>query len=241
MGRGKVHQRIGGDNGITVECPAAHGGGAMSYVYVGEGDVTAPLHKRAEELASDSVGETSADGAALGDRLLVSRVQQGDVPAFNALVQRYSRRAFIVARRILGDADDAEDLVQDAFIRALERISTFDTDREFAPWFFRLLTNLGLNARKSRALRRMEAEPPEVVSNDDGPDRLAERSEMRERFDVALAGLPARQRLIVSLYEVDGLPTGEIARMLEVTQETVRWHLHQARQTLRAALRALRE
>jgi RNA polymerase sigma-70 factor (ECF subfamily) len=175
------------------------------------------------------------------DRPLVVRVQQGDLAAFDVLVRRHTPRAYALALRVLGDVDDAEDLVQNAFIRALDRIATFDAERAFAPWFFRLLLNLGLNARKSHALRHPEPEPVDAVSGDDGPDRLAERSEIRERFAAALAALAPRPRLIVSLYEVDGMTSAEIAEALGVTQETVRWHLHQARRVLRTALGALRD
>jgi RNA polymerase sigma-70 factor (ECF subfamily) len=177
--------------------------------------------------------------SAADDASLVARVQRGDLTAFDTLVRRHTARAYVLARRVLGDADDAEDLVQDAFIRALERIDTFDVERAFAPWFFRLLLNLGLNARKSRALRHPEAMPHNVPSREDAPDRLAERGEIRERFVAALAALSPRQRVIVSLYDVDAMSSVEIARMLGVTQETVRWHLHQARRTLRAALGVL--
>jgi RNA polymerase sigma-70 factor (ECF subfamily) len=175
------------------------------------------------------------------DRPHVVRVQRGDLAAFDVLVRRHTPRAYALAIRILGDADDAEDLVQNAFIRALDRIASFDAERAFAPWFFRLLLNLGLNARKAHALRHPGPEPLDATSRDDGPDRLAERSEIRERFATALAALPPRQRLIVSLYEVDGMSSTEIADALGVTQETVRWHLHQARRVLRSALGVLQD
>ena len=176
---------------------------------------------------------------AADDKALVIRIQRGDLSAFDTLVRRHTTRAYVLARRVLGDADDAEDLVQDAFIRALDRIGTFDTERPFAPWFFRLLLNLGLNARKSRARRQPLPMSDDTPSREDTPDRVAEHSEIRSRFTAALAGLPPRQRVIVSLYEVDAVSSGEIAHMLGVTQETVRWHLHHARRALRSALGVL--
>lgn len=175
------------------------------------------------------------------ERAIVERVQRGDVAAFDALVRRYMDRALVAAQRVAGNPHDAEDLVQDAFIRALDRIDTFDTTRPFAPWFFRLLTNTGLNARRARSVRMTEPEPLDAPSTDPAPDELLEQKEIRERFEAALATLPDRQRLIVSLYEVDGLSSGEVAEQLGITQETVRWHLHQARRTLRAALAAVRD
>lgn len=146
-----------------------------------------------------------------------------------------------IARRLLQDADDAEDLVQDAFMRALSRIASFDEQRAFGPWFFRLLINAGLNAKKFRALRSPGTDAGEWASPSPSPLELAERDELRERFRAALVRLPARQRLVVSLFEVDGLSTVEIAAILGITPETVRWHHHQARRTLRNELAAFKE
>ena len=174
------------------------------------------------------------------DRSLVLRVKRGDAAAYDVLVRRYLRRASAIARRLLGHEEDAEDLVQDAFIRALERIHKFDDSRPFGPWFFRLLVNTGLNARKARSRRMMEPERGDSPSTSAGPQQLLEEREIRERFAQALRALPARQRLIVSMLEVDGVASQEIADALGITPETVRWHHHQARRALRAALAPLR-
>lgn len=167
---------------------------------------------------------------------LIERVRVGDGLAFDALVTRYMRRAFSVAYRVLGHKEDAEDLVQDAFIAALQRIDTFEAGRPFGPWFFRILVNRGLNARKSRALRTTEAIPEAAASTFASPDREAERGELRVRLRGAMDGLPERQRMIVELFELEGFSGTEIAEMLEISDGTVRWHLHEARKTLRETL-----
>src|SRR5829696_8148898 len=95
------------------------------------------------------------------ERELLVRVQGGDAEAFDLLVRRYLPRARRMARRLLQDPDDADDLVQDAFLRALERITTFDASRAFEPWFTRLLVNLGLDLRRKQAVRRTESQDPE--------------------------------------------------------------------------------
>jgi RNA polymerase sigma-70 factor (ECF subfamily) len=171
------------------------------------------------------------------ERELLVRVQGGDAEAFDLLVRRYLPRARLVARRLLQDPDDADDLVQDAFLRALERIATFDVSRAFEPWFTRLLINLGLDLRRKQAVRRTESHDPEMFPGGVRPDREVERSELRSALSQALERLPDRQRLIVSLFEVDGHSTEEIAGMLNVSQVTIRWHLHQARRTLRELLK----
>jgi RNA polymerase sigma-70 factor (ECF subfamily) len=135
------------------------------------------------------------------------------------------------------DPDDADDLVQDAFLRALERIASFDVSRAFEPWFTRLLMNLGRDQRRKHSVRRTEAYDPELFAGGVSADREAEQSELRRSLSQALAALPDRQRLIVSLVDVDGYSTEEIAGMLKVTRVTVRWHLHQARRALREVLK----
>jgi RNA polymerase sigma-70 factor (ECF subfamily) len=176
-----------------------------------------------------------------GDRELLLRVQNGDEDAFDLLVRRYLPRARVVARRLMQDPDDADDLVQDAFLRALDRIHTFDVARAFGPWFTRVLVNLGLDQRRKRNVRRTEPHDPESFAGGVSPDREVERAELKDSLGKALDALPDRQRLIVTLFEIDGHSTKEVATMLEVSQVTIRWHLHQARRTLREALKGWAE
>ena len=125
------------------------------------------------------------------DAALVERVRAGDVAAYDELVRRHLRRAHAVAFRLLGHREDAEDLVQDAFIQALDKIDSFDSARPFAPWFFRILTNRGLNARQSRALRSVSEIPDDTAAHGESPEASAEREELRARLREAVAALPA--------------------------------------------------
>ena len=174
---------------------------------------------------------------------LVGRVQRGDHEAFNELAQRYARRAFAIAYRILRQPQDAEDLVQDAFVAALDAIHSFDASRPFAPWFFRIVVNRSLNAVSARSTRERHVTEFHLWTNDDVATDFdpAESSEIRTRFGTALAALPKHQRLIVELSDIDGRSSTEIGEMLDLPRGTVRWHLHQARKTLRAALAPLLE
>ena len=171
------------------------------------------------------------------ERELLLRVQAGDRAAFELLVKRQLPRARLIAQRLMQDPDDADDLVQDAFLRALERIETFDPSRAFEPWFTRLLVNLGRDLHRKRRVRQSEAQDPDTIAGGVRPDRETERSDLRRSLAQALETLPERQRLVLTLFEMDGRSTEEIAGMLSVTQVTVRWHLHQARRTLRTALK----
>ena len=180
--------------------------------------------------------ETERVAADVADEELVERVRGGDFAAYDALVARHMRSAFSIAYRVLGQREDAEDLVQDAFMVALEKIDTFRAGHRFAPWFFRILVNRGLNARKARSLRQTDAVPADAATREPTPHVHAERAELRERLETAMKTLPERQQVIVRLFELEGYTSPEIAEMLELSDGTVRWHLHQARQTLRAAL-----
>jgi RNA polymerase sigma-70 factor, ECF subfamily len=175
------------------------------------------------------------------DRLLVERVLRGDAEAYGELVSHHMRRAFSIAYRILEHREDAEDVVQDAFLRALEQIGSLDVERPFRPWFFRIVVNQALNLRRSRALRTTEALPDSLETTASSPAAAAENALLGERLRAAVAALPERQRTIVQLAELEELNSTEIAEVLDASPGTVRWHLHQARQTLRAVLEPLKE
>jgi RNA polymerase sigma-70 factor, ECF subfamily len=175
------------------------------------------------------------------DRLLVERVLRGDADAFGVLVSRHMRRAFSIAYRILEHREDAEDVVQDSFLRGLERIGTLDRERPFRPWFYRIVVNQALNLRRSRSLRATDPLPEELATTTSSPANAAETAELRGRLRAALAALPERQRIIVQLAELEELNSSEIAGILDISAGTVRWHLHQARQTLREVLEPLKE
>lgn len=172
----------------------------------------------------------------------IARVQAGETSAFDLLVRRHMRAAFGVAFRVLGHRQDAEDVVQEAFLAALANIGSFDPSRRFAPWLYRIVVTRGLNFRKSRSRRQTEA-LDELAYAAGGPDpaSAAEHDGLRETVAAALQRLPERQRLVVQLFELDGFSGAEIAAMLGVSPGTVRWYLHEARQTLRGMLAHLQE
>ncbi|HET6764295.1 MAG TPA: sigma-70 family RNA polymerase sigma factor [Longimicrobiaceae bacterium] len=176
------------------------------------------------------------DAAAADEAALVERVRLGDAAAFDALVTAYMRRAFSVAYRLMGQREDAEDLVQESFLAVLEKIHTFQAGRAFAPWFFRILVNRGLNARKSRTLRSVDEIPESAASALASPERDAERAELRDGLAAAMRALPDRQATVVRLFDMEGFSSPEIAEILGISEGTVRWHLHEARKTLRGAL-----
>jgi len=174
------------------------------------------------------------------ERALLERVRAGDRDAFGQLVGRHLPRALAVAMRLLRHRQDAEDLVQDAFLAALQHIDRFDTSRPFWPWLSRIIVNRGFDLTAARSVRSSAPLSDALIDSRPSPAELAERRELDERFQNTLASLPPRRRLVVQLYEVDGFSVAEIARLLDSAPATIRWHLHVSRRQLRKALALFR-
>jgi RNA polymerase sigma-70 factor (ECF subfamily) len=175
------------------------------------------------------------------ERELLTRVREGDRDAFGELVERYLQRAMALAMRLLRHREDAEDLVQDAFLSALQHIDSFDLSRPFWPWLSRIIVNRGLDVAAARSTRATYALEEDVSDSRPSPAETAERGEVRDEFRRTLALLPERRRMVVQLFEVDGFSVAEIAKLLDSSPATIRWHLHVARRQLRNALAPLRK
>ncbi|MFQ5688854.1 MAG: RNA polymerase sigma factor [Gemmatimonadota bacterium] len=167
---------------------------------------------------------------------LVKRVQAGDESAFTALVERYMPPAYAVALSLLRSEADAEDGVQESFIRALERIGQLRPGSPFGPWFYRVLRSTCLNLRRRETLRSHEALPA-GVSSPASPERDLDRNRARTRVLSALEKLPEMQRLAVLLYDLEGYDHREIAAILEIAEGTSRANLHHGRRSLRQLLK----
>jgi RNA polymerase sigma-70 factor (ECF subfamily) len=183
---------------------------------------------------------SSEDDTGGAETELVTLALSGDAAAFERLLAPQLPRAFVVARRVAGSSSDAEDLVQDACLRALEQLHRFTPGRPFGPWFLRLLINLGLNKHKAARIRANE--PLDEMHHASSADPVAdlEASEFNARFTEAVEALSPRQRVVVMMFEVDGHSGAEIAETLGISADTVRWHLHEARAALRTSLRKFR-
>ncbi len=172
---------------------------------------------------------------AIDEPLLVRRVQQGDAQSFGVLVEKYMDSGFAAALAVLGNPHDAEDAVQNAFIRALERIDQLQPGSPFGPWFYRVLRSTALNLRRREVLRSHD-EIPASASAGPSPARELERGMTRDRVLGALAELPEMQRMAVTLYDLEGYSHQEIAEILEIAVGTSRAHVHHGRKALRARL-----
>jgi RNA polymerase sigma-70 factor, ECF subfamily len=172
----------------------------------------------------------------ISDAVLAARVQAGDRSAYDELVRRHMRQAFAIAYRIVRNQQDAEDTVQDAFIAALVAIQSFDTGRPFAPWISRIVARKALNALEKRRVRSSDSLTPDLSDGRATPYDDAARAQIEVNVRAALTRLPPRQRTIVELVELEGYSAVEAAGLLGITPATARWHLHEARGTLRTLL-----
>jgi RNA polymerase sigma-70 factor, ECF subfamily len=180
--------------------------------------------------------ERAETNEAARDMRLVARTRRGDMQAYGELVRRHMQRAFSIAYSILRHREDAEDVVQEAFIRTLERIEQIDEGRAFHPWLHRIVVNRAISYHRARALRATNPLPDDMRATGPMPDHEAERSELRDRLLRAVDALPEQQRTIVLLSDVEEMNSTEIAEILEIQPGTVRYHLHHGRRALRAAL-----
>ena len=172
------------------------------------------------------------------DAELVAEALRGRPAAFEALVRRHLRAAFAIALARTGNPQDAEDVCQDAFVAALERLAELEEPDRFVGWLLRIVRNRALNTLRARSVRA--AEPLEAAegtggTEDDGA-AAAERIGLRADLLEALGTLTEIQREVVLLHDVDGWRHAEIADRLGMPEGTVRYHVHQARSALRARL-----
>ena len=161
----------------------------------------------------------------------IARAQGGDREAFGRLVALTQRRVYATARRMVGGHADADDVAQEAFLRAYRGLPGFDGRADFFTWMYRIVVNVALNHLRARAARIPPAAPP-------APDPV-ERLEAREtagRLEAALATLPGPIRAALILHVVEGLPQAQVAVILECAEGTVAWRVNQARKLLRDRL-----
>jgi RNA polymerase sigma-70 factor (ECF subfamily) len=164
----------------------------------------------------------------------ILRCQSGDHSAFRELVERYEERAFWVAYHLVGHVEDAQDIVQEAFIRAFRAIPRFRIGRRFYTWFYRIVLHLAIDAlRKRREARRMSEVDESVASVGGDPSLPILKDESAARVQEMLEKLSARERAILVLRDIEGFSAKEIADIIQSNHATVRWWLFLARKQFR--------
>ncbi|MDO8501488.1 MAG: sigma-70 family RNA polymerase sigma factor [Gemmatimonadaceae bacterium] len=171
------------------------------------------------------------------ERALAERARAGDNEAFAGLVRLHQRRAYLVARAIVTVHEDAEDAVQEGFVRAWQALDRFDPTQGFAAWLNRIVANAALDIARRRKVRATDELSDALQSPFRDP---AQDAELKTRLTEALAQLPERARSVIVLHDVEGFTHVEIGEMLGIPGGTARSDLHHARQKLRGLLKDLR-
>jgi RNA polymerase sigma-70 factor (ECF subfamily) len=176
------------------------------------------------------------------DAVLVRKAQQGDMDAFESLVRKYQQRVYAFCRRLTGAHQTADDLAQEAFVKAYFALDRFDADRPLYPWLRTIALNTGLNYLKTRRRERsLEDGPPgtrptPAAAPADDPEERLERAEFQARLDGAVGSLPADQKSVFVLRYYESMSYEEISQTLDLPLGTVMSRLNRARQKLKGLL-----
>jgi RNA polymerase sigma-70 factor (ECF subfamily) len=178
---------------------------------------------------------------------LVKRARKGDLAAYDDLVRRYQERIYATVYHMTSNHEDANDLAQEAFIKAYQAIRSFKGGSSFYTWVYRIAVNKTINflkQRKNRAHMSLDdldfnaEHDPDLVAliSDKTPRREVGLAELQEKLNAAMQRLSEPHRLVVTLHDVQGLPHEEVAKIMDCNVGTVRSRLFYARQQLQAYL-----
>ncbi|WP_298242461.1 RNA polymerase sigma factor [uncultured Bradyrhizobium sp.] len=187
-------------------------------------------------LAPDSAPVT-ADVVYDEDSELLDRLATGDEAAFRMLVERHIDRAYAIALRIVGNAADAEDVVQDTMLKIWSHRGRWQHGRaKFSTWLYRVISNRCIDLRRKPRTENVET-VPEVADGQPGAVELIERNELNGMLEIAMQRLPEQQRIAVIFSYHENMSNGEIAEVMDTTVAAVESLLKRGRQQLRQLLR----
>src|SRR5918994_5320810 len=183
-----------------------------------------------------------------GEAELVDRARQGDALAFRAIMERHNQRLYRVARTLLRNESEAEDAVQEAYLRAFSNLATFRGDASLSTWLTRITLNECLGRKRKQrptvdldTLRSTHQDSAEIIrfpgtNADSDPERSAAKREIPQLLESSIDALPEAFRIVFIMRDVEELSVEETAASLGIKPETVKTRLHRARRLLRTAL-----
>ena len=174
----------------------------------------------------------------MNEILLISRARDGDREAFGALVEQYRDNVYRLAYRMCGNAYDADEVAQEAFVAAWRALPNFRGDAKFSTWLYRLTTNaaIDLMRRENRHRAASEEDIPELADESDSPQQQMERTEQQETVQKALSSLGEDYRQVLLLRYMQELDYAEIAEILHLPVGTVKSRINRAKAQLKTAL-----
>jgi RNA polymerase sigma-70 factor (ECF subfamily) len=164
------------------------------------------------------------------DAMLVRQCLEGDPKAFELILERYQKKIFNVALRMVNDYQDATDIAQSAFVKAFEKLDTYDPSYKFFSWLYRMAVNEALNFLKQR--KRFAALDENLISRERTPEENYEQNEMAQQVEIALMHLNPEHRALIVLKHFQELSYQEIGYIFDVPEKTVKSRIFTARQLL---------
>lgn len=180
----------------------------------------------------------------LPDEEVVAQVRTGNAALFEILMRRHNQRVYRAARAILGNDTEAEDVMQEAYVRAFTHLDQFENRAKFSTWLTKIAVHEALTrVRKSKRWESLESEAdtdvrvrPEPMSNVRNPEEQMFGAQMKTLLETSLDALPDRYRTVFVLREIEEMNTAETAEALGITEEAVKTRLHRARAMLQTDL-----
>src|ERR1039457_1467159 len=209
--------------------------------------MTEPASRKASQALNEPSTDLPPDPAPVEEMDLVKRARKGDLAAYDDLVRRYQERIYATVYHMTSNHEDANDLAQEAFIKAFHALKSFKGVSSFYTWVYRIAVNKTINFLKQRKNRSQMSlddldfnaeHDPDLVAliSDKTPRREVALAELQEKLNAAMQKLSEPHRLAVTLHDVQGLSHEEIAKIMECNVGTVRSRLFYARQQLQAIL-----
>ena len=181
---------------------------------------------------------------------LLKKAKEGDRNSFNIIVKNYYKKGYSVAYRYTGNARDSEDLLQDAFLKVFKNMNSFDLEKDFSPWFFKILINGCINFLRRKKLKRalfsfkedyeeigIDIEQTREYSDSENPEKDLVKSELSVKLWDAINKLPEKQRSAVILADIEGFSYEEISKILKCPIGSVMSRLYYGRLKLKSHLK----
>ncbi|AUS98714.1 RNA polymerase subunit sigma-24 [Clostridium thermosuccinogenes] len=179
---------------------------------------------------------------------LLKKARNGDIEAFEQLIEDYQKRVFNIALRMIGNYDDANELAQEVFIRIFKSIKDFKEESSLSTWIYRITTNVCLDEIRKRKNKNVVSLDEEVKLEEGDlqrqvedtrptPDVIAEKNEVRKLVKDAIMSLPEEQRTVIILRDIQGFSYEEIAKIMKCPEGTVKSRINRSRQILRDRLK----
>jgi RNA polymerase sigma-70 factor (ECF subfamily) len=209
--------------------------------------MTEPVSRKASKPPGEDLQDSPEAPAPPEEMELVRRARKGDLSAYDELVRRYQERIYATVYHMTANHEDANDLAQEAFIKAFQALKSFKGGSSFYTWIYRIAVNKTINFLKQRRNKSQMSlddldfnaeHDPDLVAliSDKTPRREVGLAELQEKLNAAMQRLSEPHRLVVTLHDVQGLSHEEIGKIMECNIGTVRSRLFYARQQLQAYL-----